>query len=321
LADPFSQSSPAYAIVFKTQLEKLSGGRIRVDIYPNGQLGNLRSLVQQVRRGTIQMADISSGIMASLYYPQLEIFDMPYIFPSRVVARSVLDTQNPFTKKLVEDCAKKTGIRILSLPPFGFRHITNNVKPIKCPDDMKGLKIRTMEVEPHIRLMKAYSASPVPIPWLELYTSLQTKVVDGEEQTLQNIVMGRLYEVQKHLTLTQHVMGVGCYLINDKWYQALPDDLKRALVEAEKNARLTYEGFGELLDTQAIEKLESQGMQIYKPTPEELKVFREKAFPEIRNWVENRFGNELVSELLAAIEEAEKSLDKQTQATITKKTQ
>ena len=112
LADPLAQSSPAYALVFKTQLEKLSGGRIRVDVYPNGQLGNLRSLVQQVRKGTIQMADISSGIMASLYYPQLEILDMPYVFSSGVTARMVLDTENPFTRKLVEDCAEKTGIRV-----------------------------------------------------------------------------------------------------------------------------------------------------------------------------------------------------------------
>jgi len=315
LADPRAQSSPAYALVFKTQLEKLSGGRIRVDVYPNGQLGNLRSLVQQVHRGTIQIADISSGILASLYYPQLEILDMPYVFSSREVARMVLDTQNPFTKKLVEDCAKKTGIRILSLPPFGFRHMTNNVRPIRKPDDLKGIKMRTMEVVPHIKLMKSYGAMPVPIPWMELYTSLQTKVVDGEEQTLQNIVMGKLYQVQKYLTLTQHVMGVGGYLCNERWYQSLPDDLKRSLIEAEKIARLTYEGYGELLDTLAIEKLESEGMQVYKPTAQELKAFRDKAFPEIRKWMEKQYGKELVSGFLAAIEEAENKLNEEARGT------
>jgi len=321
LADPLAQSSPAYALVFKTQLEKLSGGRIRVDVYPNGQLGNLRSLVQQVRKGTIQMADISSGIMASLYYPQLEILDMPYVFSSRVTARMVLDTENPFTKKLVEDCAEKTGIRILSLPPFGFRHMTNNVREIRKPDDLKGLKMRTMEVVPHRKLMELYGAAPLPIPWLELYTSLQTKVVDGEEQTLQNIVMGKLYQVQKYLSLTQHVMGVGGYLCNEKFYQSLPDELKRALIEAEKIARLTYEGYGELLDTLALERLKSHGMQIYVPTPQELKIFKDRAFPEIRKWMEKKYGKKLVTEFLEAIDEAEKKLNKQMESTKKQKKQ
>ena len=316
VADPMVQASSAKAVVFKAEVEKLSGGRIKVEVFPSGQLAGQVSSVQQVRKGTIQIADISSGVLASLYYEPLEVLDMPYLFSSRATARMVLDNENPFTKKLIEDCAKKTGIRILSLGPFGFRHMTNNVRQIRTPDDMRGLKMRTMEIRPHMKLMESCGARPIPVPWLELYTSLQTKVVDGEETTLQNIVMGKLYQVQKHLTLTGHVMGVGAFLCNEKWYQSLPDDLKVAVVEAEKVARLTYDGFGELLDTMALEKLKSE-MEVYVPTVQEMQIFRDKALPYVREWMEKKHGKELVSEFFASIVAAEEQLRKEMESTRT----
>ncbi len=310
VTDPMVQASSAKAAVFKAEVEKLSGGRIKVEIFPSGQLAGQVSSVQQVRKGTIHIADISSGVLASLYYEPLEVLDMPYLFSSRATARMVLDNENPFTKRLIEDCAKKTGIRILSLGPFGFRHMTNNVRPIKTPDDMKGLKMRTMEIRPHMKLMESCGARPIPIPWLELYTSLQTKVVDGEETTLQNIVMGKLYQVQKHLTLTGHVMGVGAFLCNEEWYQSLPDDLKTALIEAEKVSLLKYDRFGELLDTMGLEKLKSR-MEVYEPTPQEMQMFRDRALPYVREWMEKKHGKELVSEFFASIEAAQEQLRKE----------
>jgi C4-dicarboxylate-binding protein DctP len=309
--DPTIQASSAHAAVFKAELEKLSNGRIRVDIFPSGQLAGQVSSVQQVRKGTIHIADISSGVLASLYYPPLEVLDIPYLFPSRAAARMVLDNRNPFTKKLIEQCARKYGIRILALAPFGFRHMTNNVRAIRTPEDMAGLKIRTMEIVPHMKLMESLGATPVPVPWLELYTSLQTKVVDGEETTLQNIVMGKLYQVQEHLTLTGHLMGVGAFLCNEKWYQSLPDDLKSALIETEKIARQTYDRVGEKLDEQALGQLKAYGMQVYSPTPEQKQKFVNKARPYVRKWMEQNHSEEFVAELFMAIEAAEKRLEQQ----------
>ncbi|MHC4572512.1 MAG: TRAP transporter substrate-binding protein [Planctomycetota bacterium] len=310
--DPTIQASSAHAVVFKAQLEKLSNGRIRVDIFPSGQLAGQVSSVQQVRKGTIHIADISSGVLASLYYPPLEVLDIPYVFPSRAAARMVLDNHNPFTKKLIEQCTRKYGIRILALAPFGFRHMTNNVRPIRTPEDMTGLKIRTMEIVPHMKLMESLGATPVPVPWLELYTSLQTKVVDGEETTLQNIVMGKLYQVQEHLTLTGHLMGVGAFLCNEKWYQSLPEDLKSALIETEKTARQTYDRVGEQLDEQALEKLKAYGMQVHSLTPDQTQMFVNQARPYVRKWMEQNHGKEFVSEFFSAIEAAENQLKQQT---------
>lgn len=306
--DPLGHSTSGYAVVFKAEVEKLSGGRIKVELYPAGQLGDQRSSVQQVRRGTVESCNISSGVLASLYYPKLGIFDMPFSFSSREVSRRVFDSQNPFTREVIEDCAKKTGIRILSLQPFGFRYLTNNIRPIKSPRDTEGLKIRTMEIVPHMKLMEALGASPVPIPFLELYTSLQTKVVDGQENTLQNIVAQKFYQVQKYLALDGHLMGVGATLINEKWFQSLPDDLKTAVIEGERVATLTYTGLGELLDTLALEKLKSFGMEVYAPSAQEMKMFKDKAVPYVREWMEGQLGKEFVAQYLAAIEQAEKEL-------------
>jgi len=317
VADPTVQASAAHATVFKAELERLSEGRIRVDIYPAGQLGGQVSSVQQVRKGTIHVADISSGVLASLYYEPLEVLDIPYLFSSRAIARTVLDNENPFTKRLIEDCAQKTGIRMLALGTFGFRQMTNNVRAIRVPEDMQGLKMRTMEIVPHMKLMESLGATPVPVPWLELYTSLQTNVVDGEETTLQNIVMGKLFQVQEHLTLTGHLMGVGAFLCNEKWYQSLPDELRVAVVEAEKVARLTYDGFGKLLDTMSLKELEKKGMKIHRLTPEQKRMFIEKARPYVRRWMEEKHGKEYVEEFFSAIRAAEEQLKNQAESTKT----
>jgi len=117
--DPYNNPTSAYAITLKNEVERLSGGRIKVELYPAGQLGDQRSAVEQVRKGTIEAYNISSGVLASAYYPPLELVDMPFLFTSREHVRLVVNSD--FMKNLIEDSAKKAGIRILSLQPFGFR--------------------------------------------------------------------------------------------------------------------------------------------------------------------------------------------------------
>ncbi len=306
--DPFIGPTPAYCSTLKAEVERLSGGKIKVEIYPAGQLADQRSSCEQVRKGTIEACNISSGVLASLYFEKLGIVDMPFTFSSRETARRLFDINNPFTRKLVEECVEKTGIRILNLLPFGFRQLTNNVRPIHSPDDMKGLKIRTMEIVPHMKLMESLGATPTPIPFLELYTSLQTKVVDGQENPFSNIIAQKFYQVQKYCTLTGHLLGVGATLINEKWFQSLPDDLKLALIEGERVAQATYNGYGALLGSTGLEKIKSLGMEVYAPTPEEMAMFKEKAVPYVKKWMEEQLGADFVAEYLAAVEGVENEL-------------
>ena len=306
LADPFGGPTSAYALVLKTEVERLSGGRLKIELYPNGQLGDQRSSAEQVREGTIEASGTSTGVLASLYFEKLGVINMPFTFSSMEVARRLFDINNPFTRKLVEECVEKTGIRILGIRAWGgFRQVTNSVRPIHSPDDMKGLKIRTMEIVPHMKLMESLGATPTPIPFLELYTSLQTKVVDGQENPFCNIIAHKFYQVQKYCTLTAHVLGLSTTILNEKWFQSLPDDLKLALITGESIAGSTRSGYGALLDSTGLEKIKSLGMEVYVPTQEEMTMFREKAVPYVKKWMEEELGEDFVAEYLAAVKAVE----------------
>ncbi|MBK5242946.1 TRAP transporter substrate-binding protein [Clostridium sp.] len=308
-ADPLRQSTSAYANVFKNDLERLSAGRIKVELYPAAQLGDQNSSTEQVAKGTIEACNISSGVLASLYFPKLGILDAPYIFKTREEGRRFLDVKNsPFMIKLAEECRKATGIRLLDVTPFGFRNMTNNKRPIHSPADMKGMKIRTMQIVPHMKMIEAFGASATPIPFAELYTSLQTNVIDGEENTIQNIVAQKFYEVQKYVTVTQHVLGIGATLINDAWYQALPDDLKIAVYEADRNAVLAYNGVGQILDVVGMQTLKTKNVNIYVPNEQEREAFVQASVPAVRAWMEQKYGKDFVSNFYNAVDKTDRQL-------------
>lgn len=301
--DPLKQSTSAYAVVFKQELERLSGGRIKVELYPAGQIGDQRSSTEQVARGTIEMTNISSGVLASLYFPKLEIVDMPFLFTSREHATRVLDVvNNPIMTEMNKELIEETGIRLLNVVPFGPRHMTNNVRRIQAPEDVEGLRIRTMEITPHMKLVEAMGGNPVPIPFLELYTSLQTNVVDGQENTFQNIIAQNLFEVQDYLTVTNHVMGVGATLINEKWYRGLPQELQAAVVEADYVAQMVYNGVAQVLDAMAADTLVEKGMDVYYPTPAEYKKFQDATIPFVREYMVGILGEEFVADFLNSVE-------------------
>ncbi len=304
--DPQTVATAAEMHVLKSSLERFSGGKITAELYPNGQLGDQKSMIQQVRRGTITIANIASGVLASLYAPKLGIVDLPFLFNSRAHLRRALSNDDPFIAKLLDDVAKESGIRILSLNPYGFRHLTTKDKAVHEPKDMAGLKIRTMEIVPHQEMMKALGASPVPIPYLELYTSLQTGVVFGQENTPSNMIQQKFYQVQKNLTATQHVMTVGALIANEAWYQSLSPDERKALRDAVREADLAHDGVGAIQDYLAMEKLKSLGMAIYIPTPDEVTKFRKAVEGPTREWAEKQWGKHFVDQFYAIIDVAAK---------------
>jgi tripartite ATP-independent transporter DctP family solute receptor len=299
--DPGRNPTAAYAYVFKQALEQYSGGQIKVELFPNGQLGDNASSLQQVRRGTIGVAVSPTGVLASLYYPQLGVVELPFLYDSRAHMRRVLSSDNPVIAKLVDGVAEKSGIRILSFGPYGFRDITTAKNPVREPADMKGLKIRTMEVVPHQEMMKAMGANPVPIPFLELYTSLQTGVVDGQENPPVNILQQKYYQVQKHVSLTNHLMTVVAIVVNDAWYKKLDPALKDAIRKADIDAELACAGVGAVQDTLALAELAKQGMSVYAPSPADLAKFRQATVAPTRAWAEKQYGADFVAAFYASL--------------------
>jgi tripartite ATP-independent transporter DctP family solute receptor len=185
--------SYAAMMAFKTYVEKATKGRMKVELYPYGRLGDCKSNLEQILAGALQGATPPDGNLAP-FYKNIQVFSIPYLFSSRKQAYAIIDGK--FGKDLFNDMAKKSGLRVLSVfENGGFRSFTNNKHVIKTADDMKGLKFRVMDIPVHMEMVKALGATPTPVAWMELYSALQTGVVDGQENSALTIIAGSLQEV------------------------------------------------------------------------------------------------------------------------------
>jgi len=213
-------------VIFKKMVEQKTAGRVKVDIYPASQLGKEREQFEGVKLGTIEMCMIAEGPMAG-FIPEIMVVGIPYLYANEITAWRSLD--GSFGKALFEEMKKKTGVRALGIGENGFRNFTNKVRPIKSPDDMKGLKIRTMENPAHMAMVKALGAGATPIAWGEVYMALQQGVVDGQENPIATIRSMNYFEVQKHLSLTFHTYTPGAVMISPKLWNSLTSEQKGIL--------------------------------------------------------------------------------------------
>ncbi len=264
--------------VFVKQVEEGSKGKIKVELYPNGQLGGDRELSEGVQMGTIQMAIPSSSPLAG-FDKRIQALDLPYLFTTRKAAFEAVD--GILGEKLNGYLAAK-GILILGYQENGFRHVTNSKKPIKSPADLKGLKIRTMENPMHIAFFKALGANPTPMSWGELYTALQQGTVDAQENPYAMIDDGKFYEVQKYVSETGHVFSYEILIANKKFMDKLPADLNKLVVKAAKDATAKQRQLMEKEEGAFKEKVIKAGMKANSLTAEEKKPFVEataKVYP------------------------------------------
>lgn len=290
------------AQAFKKYVEEKSVGKIKVTTYPDSQLGAEREELEGVQLGSIQMASLSTGPLPGIF-PKIMVFDLPYLFGTQKAAYEVLD--GPEGKEIFDIMKTETGIRGLAWGENGFRHFTNSVRPITQPSDMKELKIRTMENAAHMAIVKALGASPTPMPFNEVYSGLQQKTIDGEENPLSLIVSMRFYEAQKYLTLDGHVYNPYVLMINDKFYNGLSDELKKIIdegslvwqkVEREENNKQVDAG---------LKKLKTEGMEITELSPDQLKVFRDATKSVYDTIGKKEVGEELLNKVIKAVEKAE----------------
>ena len=289
--------------VFKKIVEQKTAGRVKVEVYPANQLGKEREQFEGVKLGNIEMCMIAEGPMAG-FFPEIMVIGIPYLFSNEAVAWRALD--GPFGKALFEEMRKKTGVRALGIGENGFRNFTNRVRPIRTPDDLKGLKIRTMENPAHMAMVRALGASPTPIAWGEVYMALQQGVVDGQENPVSVIEVAKFYEVQKYLTLDGHVYSILPILISEKFYQSLPPDIKKIIADTVKimttvargqNIRHVYNG---------VKILQDKGMTVYSPTEKELQLFRDRSQKPVIEFLEkSKIDKKWIEMAIKAAKEAE----------------
>ena len=213
---------------------------------------------------------------------------------------------SPWLKEFSDDMIKKAGVRLLSFADNGVRHFTNSKRPIHTPDDMKGLKMRVMPSPVFQTLVNSLGASPSAIPWAELPTALQQKVVDGQENGVTNILAASLYQYQKYITLDGHVWSVHGYTINEKYYQSLSPVERKAVEEGTQKATAIHRKMTSDQDKNAKEILTKLGMEVTEITPAELAQFRKLAQPPVKAWAEKEIGKEYVDSLFKAIEATRK---------------
>lgn len=275
--------------VFVPYIEGESKGRIKVELYPNGQLGGDREMSESVQMGVIQMALPDVAVLAG-FDKRFQIIGMPYLFKDRETAFEALDGE--LGQKLNETLLPK-GMMGLGYMESGMRHVTNSKLEVLSPADIKGMKIRTMENPMHIAYFKLLGANPTPMSWGELYTALQQGTVDGEENPLAMVWDGKFYEVQKYLSTTGHVFSATILLTNKKFIDNLPEDLRKIVLEGAHRFALEDRVTIAAMEKDFEKQLKEKGMQITVLTPEQKKPFIDAANP-LYDQFEKDIGKEIM---------------------------
>jgi C4-dicarboxylate-binding protein DctP len=287
------------AMAFKEHVEKATNGSIKVEVYPAGQFGKDQQTMEALKLGTLEMAVAHDGAIATVYKP-IGILGIPFLYDNHQHAWRVYDSA--WEKDFSTDMVKKTGIRMLGLADNGVRHFTNSVRPIASPTDMKGMKIRIQPSPVFQTLVESLGASASAIPWGELPTALQQKVVDGQENSVTNILAASLYQYQKYATLDGHVWSIHAYMINDRFYQGLTAAERKAVDEGTAKAIAIHRKMTSDQDLNAKAILEKNGMQVTTLTPAQLDQFRRLSQPPVKAWAVKEIGQDYVDKLFAAID-------------------
>lgn len=249
------------AVKFAEVLKAKSGGRIEVQVAPSGQLGDDAAMVTALRTGALDLSANSQGAVANAV-PEYAAYGMPFLFASPAAAFKLLD--GPLGKELAERSADK-GMVLLGTWDNGIRQMTNSKRPIQAPEDLKGLKMRVPPDAALVDIMKALGAEAQQIKFAELYVALQQGVVDGQENPLVNFHASKLYEVQKHLAMTNHQFQMTPFLMSKRSWDRLADADRKLVQEAAAEATALQRRLSQEADEKLLADLKAKGVQVTTP--------------------------------------------------------
>jgi tripartite ATP-independent transporter DctP family solute receptor len=290
------QSSHLAAVTYKEKLEKESDGRLKVELYPNGQLyPSDREAIEAVQLGNIEMTIPALAPLAS-FNKKFLVFDLPFLFNNHEAAYKALDGE--LGQELLKEL-EKNDLKGLVFAENGFRNMSNNTGAIEKPEDLQGLKFRTLENPVHTDTFKSFGANASPFAFGELYTALQQKTYDAMEAPISLYYTNKFYEVQDYLTMTGHVYAATILLMNNDFYNGLPKDLQELVVKASEEYRTEQRELAQKQDVEFLEKLKETGMKVNELTDEQREQFREAAKSVYDQYVPE-IGEELVNKALDA---------------------
>lgn len=281
---------------FKRLVEEKSGNKIKVEVYPSMQLGGVREMVESTQMGNQEIV-ICTPAWASSFVPQISVLSLPYLFKDSETAHRLTDGE--IGNELIK-YSRDQGFQLLGFPEVGFRQLTNNTRPVTKLEDFRGLKIRLQGDPVHIETFKAFGANPVSLNFAELYSALQQKVVDGQENISTNIFFNKFNEVQKYLSYTNTFYDAWLILMNKDIFEAFSPELQAVIQEAADESvamqrKLIAEANAE------YDRILEDSMISNRIVPAEMERIMEKArsiYPKFNSLI----GEELIQKVLAAVE-------------------
>lgn len=243
---------------FAREVEKRTNGRYKVQTFYSGSLGGERESIEAVQLGTQELTLTSTGPVPN-FVPETKILDVPFLFRDKAHARAVLD--GPIGQEMLAKFDAK-GMKALVWAENGFRHMTNSKRDVKGPEDLKGLKMRTMENPVHIAAYKGFGIVTTPMAFPEVFTALQQGTVDGQENPLSVIIASKFDQVQKHLSLTGHVYSPCLILMNKAAFDKLAPADKQAFLDAAKEAAKANRARVDEDDAKGVADLRAKGMTV-----------------------------------------------------------
>ena len=292
------------ALVFQEFVQAQTNGRVKVEIYPGGTLcGNFRQCLEAVQVGAIEITGTTVGGAANIL-PELQVTDIPYMFPNDRVAEKVMKSE--FMNKVRSAMLEKTGtLRLMGLNNTGgWRDFFTTDKTIRNPGDLKGVKMRVIESELQVEMMKLLGGSPTPIPWQELYTSLATGVVVGTKNGITDIVNMKFHEFLHRVTLDHHAYMFLFWWMNDTALKSYPKDIQKVVLDGFSMMTSTANNDPKYTALAAYKAFKEKGGEIYVPTAEEKAQFVAEVKP-LRDWFVKKYGREWLDLLEKSIAKAE----------------
>ena len=289
-----------YAKKFGELVNQKTDGKVTIQLYPNGQLGSDRELVESAMSGNVDFVVQTTAPQVN-FIPKLAVFDMANVFPNVKIARTVLD--GPFFEVIAKEY-DNAGLKILGFADQGFRTLTAN-KKVQTLADLKGLKVRTMENPNHLAYWNALGSNPTPMAWGEVYIGLQQGIIDAQENPYEVIVSAKIYEQQKYVINTNHILHTLSLIVSNSTYNKMPAEYQNAVTEAAAEAKVYARGQADSRLAERAKIITDNGSEIVDIAPEVLAEMQQKA-EAAYELIRGKIGAELVNSLLAASKEAQK---------------
>jgi tripartite ATP-independent transporter DctP family solute receptor len=286
---------------FADDLAKRTGGKLKAKGFANASLGSDTQMQNALIGGAQEMMVGSTATLVGIV-KDFGVYDLPFLFNNEKEADAVLDGQ--FGQKLIGKLQDK-GLVGLVYWENGFRNLTNTKHPVAKLEDLQGIKLRVMQNPVYIDMFNSFGANAVPLPFSELFTALETKTVDGQENPVNTIQSSKFYEVQKYLSLTKHVYSPWIVLVSKKWWDGLSADEKKAIQESAAASRDFERKDSREAATKAVDFLKQKGMQVTVVSDAELGRMRDKAKPAFDKFA-SEGGADLIKELQGEIAKVRK---------------